>query len=183
MRRTNRIGLLLATLAAPASAAVTVFGGGTEAHQCYEWARQGRFDDEAIHICSIALSRPDLTDYDRGGTYINRGVMYLRRLDLGPAQADLDAGVALNPTVGEGWMDRGAVYIAQKHWRVGIVYINRAIELGVIEPEKAYYNRARAEEELDDEKAAYFDYLKAAELKPGWDLPLKELERFKVTRK
>jgi tetratricopeptide (TPR) repeat protein len=182
MRRVILIGLIL-SCATPAMAAVTVFGGGKDAQECYEAARVGRSDDVAIGVCTVALQRPDLTDYDRGGTLINRGVMRLRRMDYAPAQADLDAGVALNPTAGEGWLDRGAVYIAQKRWRVGIVFVNRAISLGVIEPEKAYYDRARAEEELDDAKAAYFDYQKASELKPDWDLPKTELTRFTVTQK
>jgi tetratricopeptide (TPR) repeat protein len=181
MRVATAIGFLL--LAGPAGAAVTVFGGGRDAQQCYEWAKVDRADDEAIRVCTRALAEPALSDSDRGGTLINRGVMYLRRMDLTTAQADLDAGVRLNPVAGEGWMDRGAVYIAQKHWRIGIVYINRALELGVIEPEKAYYNRARAEEEMDDEKGAYFDYLRASQLKPDWDLPQSELKRFKVTYK
>jgi tetratricopeptide (TPR) repeat protein len=182
MRRAILVGLFLAC-AAPASASVTVFGGGKDARECYEAAKAGRSDDIAIGVCTIALQEPDLTDDDRGGTMTNRGVMRLRRMDYAPAQADLDAGVSLNPTAGEGWLDRGAVYIAQKRWRAGILFVNRAIELGVSEPEKAYYDRARAEEELDDAKSAYFDYLKAVELKPDWDLPKTELTRFTVTQK
>jgi tetratricopeptide (TPR) repeat protein len=181
MRCSIIIGAVLMA-AAPAGAAVTVFGGG-DARLCFEAAKAGRSDDESIGKCTQALSRSDLAQTDRGGTYVNRGVMYLRRMDLGPAQADLDQGVQLNPTAGEGWLDRGAVYIAEKHMRVAINYINRAIELGVSEPEKAYYNRARAEEEIDDLKAAYYDYLKAVEIKPDWALPQSELKRFKVTQK
>jgi tetratricopeptide (TPR) repeat protein len=109
--------------------------------------------------------------------------MYLRRMTLPSAQADLDAGVSLDPAAGEGWLDRGAVYIAERRWRIGIAFVDRAIALGVVEPEKAYYDRARAEEELDDAKAAYFDYLKAVELKPDWDLPKTELTRFSVVAK
>ena len=36
---------------------------------------------------------------------------------------------------------------------------------------------------LDDLKAAYFDYKKAVELKPDWDMPQKELARFTVERR
>jgi tetratricopeptide (TPR) repeat protein len=182
MRRAIVVGLIL-FCAAPATAAVTVFGGGEDARACYEAAKAGRADDAAIAQCTLALQQPDLEDSDRGGTLINRGVMRLRRMDYGPAQADLDAGVALNPAAGEGWLDRGAVYIAQRRWRVGIDFVNRALALGVIEPEKAYYDRARAEEELDDAKSAYFDYRKAADLKPDWDLPRSELTRFTVTQR
>ena len=60
--------------------------------------------------------------------------------------------------------------------------INRALDLGVEEPEKAYFNRALAHEGLDDMKAAYLDYQKALELKPEWEPPKRELARFTVRR-
>jgi tetratricopeptide (TPR) repeat protein len=182
MRSAILAGLMI-LCAGRAAAAVTVFGGGKEAQACYAAAKAGRSDDVAIDVCTLALQQPDLTDQDRGGTLINRGVMYLRRMTLPSAQADLDAGVSLDPAAGEGWLDRGAVYIAERRWRIGIAFVDRAIALGVVEPEKAYYDRARAEEELDDAKAAYFDYLKAVELKPDWDLPKTELTRFSVVAK
>ena len=31
-------------------------------------------------------------------------------------------------------------------------------------------------------RAAYFDYLRAVELKPEWDIPKRELTRFKVVK-
>jgi len=182
MRGAIVAGLIIGC-AGPAVAAVTVFGGGKDAQACYQAAKDGRSDDVAIGVCTLALGQSDLIDQDRGGTLINRGVMYLRRMDLATAQADLDAGVMLNPDAGEGWLDRGAAYIAERRWKVGIGFIDRAIALGVTEPEKAYYDRARAEEELDDAKAAYFDYLEAVALKPDWDLPKSELTRFTVTAK
>jgi tetratricopeptide (TPR) repeat protein len=181
MRCSIIIGAALLT-ASSASASVTVFGG-SQARQCYDAVKAGRSDEGAMRLCTEALDLPELSEADRGGTYVNRGVIYLRRMELGAAQADIDQGVQLNPTAGEGWLDRGAVYIAQKRLGVAISYINKAIELGVSEPEKAYYNRARAEEDMDDLKSAYFDYLKAVELKPDWDLPQTELQRFKVSEK
>jgi len=53
----------------------------------------------------------------------------------------------------------------------------------VREPEKAYYNRALAEEGLDDEKSAYVDYQQALVLNPDWDPPRQELLRFTVTHR
>ena len=57
------------------------------------------------------------------------------------------------------------------------------IELGVDEPQKAYFNRALAYEGLDNLKAAYFDFRKAQELAPEWDQPGKELSRYTVERR
>lgn len=163
-----------------AHAAVTVFGGGF-AQRCFEAAKLGKFDDASVTLCDTALSIEPLDQSDRGGTYVNRGVMRLRRHELALAQADLDQGVSLNPGAGDGWLDRGAAYLAQHRWQEGLTYMNRALALGVSEPEKAYFNRAIAEEGLDNERAAYFDYRHAVELKPDWPAPQQELLRFTVT--
>lgn len=168
-------------LASGAQAAVSVFGGGF-AQKCYEAAKVGRIDDSSVSLCDTALLSEPLSEADRGGTYVNRGVMRLRRRELALAQADLDQGVALNPTAGDGWLDRGAAYLAEHRWREGLVYMNKALELGVSEPEKAYFNRAIAEEGLDDEKAAYFDYRRALQIKPDWNAPQQELLRFTVVQ-
>ena len=172
---------IVACLAAgPACAAVKVFGSGY-ARQCYDAAAAGHYDRAAIHLCDLALEDDSLIPADRGGTLVNRGVMRLHLRDYVQAQVDLDSGVAMNPQAGDGWLDRGAAKLALHHDRAALTDINRAISLGVHEPEKAYYDRAIAEERLDDEKAAYFDYQRAAEIKPGWELPIKELSRFTVS--
>lgn len=58
--------------------------------------------------------------------------------------------------------------------------IDKGLTLAPEEPEKAYYNRGLAHEGLADLKAAYFDYRRAAELKPDWPIPQRELGRFSV---
>lgn len=181
----RRLFLLVFTpavlLGSGAQAAVSVFGGGF-AQRCYEAAKDGKLDDTSLGLCDMALLSEPLSDADRGGTYVNRGVMRLRRHELALAQADLDQGVALNPIAGDGWLDRGAAYLAQHRWREGLEYMNKALQLGVSEPEKAYFNRAIAEEGLDNEKAAYFDYQHALQIKPDWQAPQQELLRFTVVQ-
>ena len=71
--------------------------------------------------------------------------------------------------------------IGQGHDADGIAEIDRGLALNPMEPEKAYFNRAIAEERLGDLKSAYADYRKAQTLKPDWPLPANELARFKVT--
>jgi tetratricopeptide (TPR) repeat protein len=80
-------------------------------------------------------------------------------------------------------VNRGAAAVGARRFADGLADINKALELGVEEPEKAYYNRALAYEGLDNLKAAYFDYQKAVELKPEWDAPKNELARFTVERR
>lgn len=124
-----------------------------------------------------------LNPRDRAGTFVNRGVLKLRRAAYSDATDDFDAAVRLQPQMGEAYVNRGAAAIGRKRYAEGLSDINRSIELGVSEPEKAYYNRAIAHEGLDDPKAAYFDYQKALEIAPDWPAPREQLVRFTVSRR
>jgi hypothetical protein len=59
--------------------------------------------------------------------------------------------------------------------------IDRGLQLGLATPEQAYYHRAIAREQLNDLRGAYLDYRRAAEMKPDWGSPRRELARFRVT--
>ncbi len=184
MRLRSWLIAALATLAVggPASAAVTVLGGGM-AQDCSRAAFAGKADPSSILTCTLALGGEDLNRIDRAGTLINRGVMKLRSLAFEEARADFDASIALTPRIGEAWVNLGAVSVGERRYQAALDDLTRAIELGLKEPEKAYFNRALAYEGLDDEKSAYFDYQQALALKPGWTLPRHELLRFTVTRR
>ena len=173
---------LLALAAVQAQAAVTVFGDPA-ASQCSEAAIAGKSDAASEFTCTTALNQDSLTAYDRAGTFVNRGVMKLRRDEYEASHADFDAALALAPTMGEAWVNRGAMWVGEKHYQAGLDDLNKGLALGVKEQEKAYFNRALAYEGLDDEKSAYFDYQHALQLKPNWILPQKELLRFHVTQK
>lgn len=173
--------LAAGSAAAADGGAVTVIGDGY-AQDCWLAAIDGKSDDASMQICGTALASEVLSRHDRGATFINRGVMKMRRRDFAGAMVDLNAGVRLAPEAGEGWTNRGGALIGVKRYSEGLGDINRGLALGVKEPEKAYFNRALAYEGLDDEKAAYFDYQKALALKPGWALPQQELLRFTVSR-
>ena len=80
------------------------------------------------------------------------------------------------------YVNRGGALVGQKRYMEALLEIDKGLALGPEEPEKAYYNRALANEGLDDIKAAYFDYRRAVELAPEWDIPKRELLRFSVAR-
>lgn len=169
-------------LAGASQAAVTVLGGGM-ARGCSEAALAGESDARFETLCTQALEIEVLNLRDRAGTYVNRGVLKLRRKDFGGAQFDFDRAIQTKPDLGEAYVNRGAAMVGARRFADGLNDINKALELGVEEPEKAYYNRALAYEGLDNLKAAYFDYQKAVELKPEWDAPKRELARFTVERR
>lgn len=170
--------LAIAFVAAEANAAVTVLGNGL-ANQCSSAALSGDIDAEAINICTQALTEVR-TDHERAGTYVNRGVLMLRSKNFAAARADFDHALQIEPTMGEAMVNRGASLVAERRYAEGLIEIDRGLALGPEEPEKAYYNRALANEGLDDLQAAYLDYMKALELAPGWDAPRRELARFTV---
>jgi tetratricopeptide (TPR) repeat protein len=173
-----------AALAAGAAhaGAVTVLGGGM-ARDCSVAALGGQSDLKAEELCTLALQTEPLSLRDRAGTYVNRGVLKLRRKEFAQAQWDFNRAVETKPDLGEAYVNRGAAYVGARRFAEGLADINRALELGVDEPEKAYFNRALAYEGMDNLKAAYFDFRKAQELAPAWDQPGKELARYTVERR
>jgi tetratricopeptide (TPR) repeat protein len=175
-------GAALAWAATANAGAVTVLGGGM-AKECSQAALNGESEVRFETICTQALESELLSLRDRAGTYVNRGVLKLRRKEFGQAQFDFNRAIETKPDLGEAYVNRGAAAVGAKRYADGLADLNKALELGVEEPEKAYYNRALAFEGLDDLKAAYFDYKKAVELKPDWDMPAKELARFTVERR
>ena len=183
---TNWIGVGAAVLSIVAAshghAAVTVIGGGL-AQACSKAALAGETDFKFQKVCTEALETEFLVSRDRAGTYINRGVLKLRLGSYNEASRDFDQAVRLKPDMGEAYVNRGAAAIGQRRYADSLPDLNHALELGVQEPAKAYYNRALAYEGLDDMRSAYFDYQKAVELMPDWDAPKTQLVRFTVTQR
>lgn len=183
---TGGLGLAAAVavmaMAGEARSAVTVFGGGL-GEACSKAAITGKSDRKFEELCTLALEQELLSTRDRAGTYINRGVMKLRRMEWESATRDFNIAIRTRGDLGEGYVNRGAAFIGQRRFAESLTDINRGIELGVEEPAKAYYNRALAYEGMEDAKSAYFDYQKALELQPAWELPKEQLARFTVTRR
>ena len=165
-------------VAGSASAAVSVLGS-SNVNECSAAALSGDARDVDLQACNQALLEAQ-TDHAKAGTYVNRGVILLRMKNFDGARADFDAAEKMEPTMGEAIVNRGAALIAQKRYMEGLTEIDRGLALNPEEPEKAYYNRALANEGLDDMRAAYLDYMKALELAPDWDAPRHELARFTV---
>jgi tetratricopeptide (TPR) repeat protein len=173
---------LAAGLTGATEAAVTVMGD-TDAQSCSEAAFHDRGDLSSLQQCSNALADPYLDRRDQAGTHINRGVIYMTRGNYTAALSDFNQAISIDGSIGEAWVNRGAVSIIEKRYKDGISDIDKGLSLGTEEPAKAYYNRAVAYEGIDDEKSAYLDYQQALTLAPDWDLPKHELLRFTVTRK
>jgi tetratricopeptide (TPR) repeat protein len=173
---------VIAALATPASASVTVLGNGA-ARMCYQAARDGPASMFAIRECDAAIEAGQLSNADRAATFVNRGVIHLQRRNASEALADFDAALAINPTIGEAHVNRGAALILLNRAQEAIQEISCGLELGTQDPHEAHFNRAVAYEIQGDLAAAFRDYSRAQELKPDWALPQVELARFSVARR
>jgi tetratricopeptide (TPR) repeat protein len=169
-------------VASEARASVTVIGGGL-AEACSKAALAGHSEQRFEAACTQALEEEQLSTRDRAGTFVNRGILKLRRLDFAAATKDFNQAAKVKPDLGEAYVNRGAAAIGEHRYADGLTDLNKGLQLGVEEPAKVYYNRALAYEGLDDVKSAYFDFQKAVELSPDWPAPKQALTRFHVERR
>lgn len=182
MRRTilaaSAAALALALTAGSALAFEQVVGG--KAGACSRAAKEGRSDSDALDVCTQALVGEPLNGHDRAGTYVNRGAVHLLRRDNAEAHADFQAALRIDPRMGEAMIGEGGYLITQERWAEAETAITQGLAAGSEEPEKGYYFRGIAKWGQNDFKGAYFDFLKASELKPGWDLPREQMAHFTV---
>ena len=178
-----------------AQAAVVVLNGGM-GQICYEMTRAVSKGEDVLpiqltgsligisplQVCTMAVTSNELAGHDLAGTYNNRGVLYFIDQKFNEAIADFDQARRLDPDIAEVHVNLGASMVALHRWAEGLAALNRGIEMEPAEIEKAYYNRAIANEELGHVKEAYLDYLKASELKPDWEQPKMQLTRFTVRK-
>ena len=173
-----------AVAAGPSRAAIVVTSGLGAA--CYQAARDADLFHtiplNGLDICTRATESA-MDDHDTAGTFANRGVLYMIMGDLGSAMNDFQKAVAIAPKMGEAHVNLGAAMVGMRKDKEGADEITAGLALGSAEPEKAYFNRAVAEEHLGDVDDAYDDYMKASQLKPSWKQPKQELTRFTVKPK
>jgi len=162
-----------------AEAAVTVLGNGV-AHSCFQFAEYAGNPTDGIATCTFALEQETLSVRDRAATFVNRGILRTRKDDAEGALADYDRGLAMDGSLGEGYVDRGAAMIALRRYDDAVADITKGISLGTNRPQIAYYDRGIADEALGNIRAAYDDYRKATEIQPDFQLALDQLSRFRV---
>lgn len=164
----------------PATAAVTVIGSGY-AHSCFVAAETHQSSSADIALCTTALTEEGLNGRDRAATFVNRGILMMYKKDLDRAIADYEEAIRARPDLAEAWVNKGIALVYKTgREQEAIDALTRGIDLKTSQPEIAYYSRALAHELTGDAKNAYYDYKQAAALRPGWDEPLKQMQRFQV---
>src|SRR4029078_12880857 len=97
--------------AAPAQAQVVVTLGTGQAHDCFLHAKAGVNLQSGVRTCTGALERDVLNRRDRAGTYDNRGVLLDMLGRTQEAADDFNASIALDPTLGDPYVNLGAMLI------------------------------------------------------------------------
>lgn len=161
-------------LSTPASGQIAITD--PQAIACEVAAKRGDFNGAGVEQCTLALA--SAAQANLPALYTNRGAVYLQHRQYAQAKSDLDAALKIDPTTADAYVNRGAALLGLKQYADAIVDIDHGLSLGPDQPEKAYFNRAIADEHLFDLRAAYQDYLKASQLKPDWEPPKAELARF-----
>src|SRR6185437_5591665 len=173
---------LLGAAVAPAGAQTIVSMGKGLAHDCFAYAKAGVDPYDGVQICNQAIDNEPLTVKDRAATFDNRGVMLDMLGRLEKASADFQQSMALDPKLGDPYVNLGSVLIKQKRYDEALESINKGIELGMSFPHIGYYDRAVAYQLLGRFKEAYFDYKKVLELEPNFTQASERLKDFVVTR-
>jgi tetratricopeptide (TPR) repeat protein len=156
-----------------------IFTGDPQAKACEEASRFGDFNGTGIDQCTLAIARGGLmTAHDMAATYTDRGAIYMQHKQFAQAKLDFDKAIELDANLGNAYVNRGGCMIALKRYADAIADIDKGLSLGPDAPEKAYYNRGIANEQLGDLKAAYADYSKALEINPNWAVAKSEVARF-----
>lgn len=176
------IAAVLATAAVTGTgiAQVQVIGQGMAA-TCSNYAFAGDKTRAALRTCSLALDTEAMGRDTTAATYVNRGIIHMRLAMYANAARDYDRAEGLAPELAEIYLNRGAMLIRQGEFAQALAETNQGLALNPRAPEKGYFNRALAYEGLENYEAAYLDFRRAMELKPEWDLPIRELARYTVT--
>jgi tetratricopeptide (TPR) repeat protein len=170
-----------AALAAPASASVIALGSSA-ARMCYEAADSPMYPTpDSLRRCDDALEEGTLTAHEIGATYVNRGILHMRRGHVDRAIADFDAALRVDPNQPEAYLNKGAALLRMEgNESQAAELFTVALQRNTIRPAVAHFGRAVAHEAMGDFRAAYDDYRAASQLDPRWRLPRTELQRFRL---
>lgn len=167
-------------LAAPAASAQMMVLGEGAPQSCYESAKFGDMGSHsAIRTCSDAL-KGALNRRDEAATFVNRGILRMRRSDLKPAAEDFTAALRINPDLPEAHINRGVALFQMGDVQASLTAYNTAIKLDTVHMAEVLFNRAIVHEQLNNPRAAYTDMTAALALKPGWDIAEDFLSRYEV---
>jgi len=148
------------------------------AEQCFNSAQTGVNLGFGLEHCNTAVIDP-MTIY-RAQTFVNRGIIRFDMGDNNGALSDFNIALNNNPALGDAYLNRALVLIAEKRPTDAMAAINQGIALGATNLQIAYYSRGAIEDDAGQYPAAYRDYKQALSIKPDYAPAQRQLARFKV---
>lgn len=180
--KTALLATVIALCPALAHAQMVVLGQGAP-QACYMSALTGNAGSmTAIRTCTEALDTM-MVRSDEAATYVNRGVLLMRRGENDKAVSDYKRALKLQPALPEAYINYGVALFYQGEDTLALDAYNTAISLETDKMADVLFNRALVHERMDNPKDAYYDLKAALELRPDWEQARTSLERFTVTRK
>lgn len=143
-------------------------------------SRSGTVTDAATNTCRQALGWAHFAPDEKGPVLSNNGVLHLIRGDYQAALADFNSALRAGAEPSSTLNDRGLAQAGLLQYQAAVDSYGEALTKATGNQERIYFNRAMAEEDLGNLKAAFLDYRKAAELAPTWRKAADQLSRFKV---
>lgn len=138
--------------------------------------------DRALANCTMAVKLA-ISDSARAEVLNNRSVLLYARGEYGAALADNTAALKINDRMAEAIVNRGSIFLVQHRPQAAAANFDRALSFNPAHPEKVYFNRALAREDMGDLNGAYADYAQASKLAPQWEQPKREMTRFTILRR
>jgi tetratricopeptide (TPR) repeat protein len=155
--------------------------GSSFAEACYRAAEARDMSLTARETCDQALSGDGaMSAYDRAGTYVTRGILFMHMGRLDRANSDFDRALAIDSRLSEAWLNKGIAQMKAGNSRAALELAARSIQLRTRRPAIAYYIRGLAHEQTGNLKAAYADLTRARALAPKWQEPAIELTRYQL---
>ena len=163
----------------------TAIHGKTPAARCASAteaaSRTGIVSAAATIACKQAVGWAHFAPDEMGAVLANNGVLNLVRGDYQAAIADFDGALREGGDQAQALNNRGLAEASLHRYDAAAADYTAALSKSTDHAERIYFNRAMAEEDLGNIKAAFLDYRKASELAPQWQKAAKELSRFKVS--
>ena len=171
---------LFLTSHALAGTVIVTAGIGRDCYLATLQASSPYNDRNGLAACNEAVANSNDDKYNHIAAIVNRSDIWLRRMAFQEAVADAEQAIALDRNQPVAHLNLGAGLVGLKRYSNAISSLDMAISLGVRPLHLAYFDRALAKEALHDIRGAYWDYKKALELDPSFELATQELVRFKV---
>ena len=174
---------LILAFSIPAAAQSVVIGKGN-AGICYEYARSMDMGSRgALRTCNEAL-KEDLSVKNRAATYVNLGILLMRKEDFTDAITNYKSALELKPDLTEAHVNMGAALIYQDQLEPALAAINIALQdVDSDTRPAALLNRAVIYDRQEKYVLAYRDLKEAGTLKPNWEKVDQFLSRYTVIQK